>query len=519
MSQPHDPRPLVITGATGAVGHALVRALLEREPGRPLRLLVRPAAASAGAPARAADERARGLFPEGAERGALAVWAGDVARPGLGLTRRERRRLGAGAAAVVHLAARTDFKGASLADYAPVNVDGAVRAAALALTAGAPLVHVSTAYVAGAGAGSFGEDDLERGQTFHNGYERSKWEAERRLVALSRQAGLRLVRVRPGVVLPDAPVAGIPEGPGPLAYLRLLSSLRPSATQEEGRALRATGDAAALLNLVPAPWVAEVLRAVVALGDEAGPCYHATAARPFTMAQLIEHLHHAVPGVRLVPTAHLDAPDTLERLVDRAGAVYAPYRRLFTRWDRGRLEVDLPRLADDGADPAWLDRVFAAHLAAWRQAPAPAPRPAPGCPAAHEALAVREYFAEHLAPIRGRALLAGLTTLTSTFTITVRGVGRWSVTVEAGRLIDAAALPPGGAPAGVDYALAPEAFLEAVAGARSPQALFFARAVTISGRIPEGLATATALEEFFRSFPWRPGRAAGELLRAQERPA
>jgi predicted lipid carrier protein YhbT len=83
----------------------------------------------------------------------------------------------------------------------------------------------------------------------------------------------------------------------------------------------------------------------------------------------------------------------------------------------------------------------------------------------------------------------------------------------------AVALPPGAGPADVDYALEAAALLQAVAGLRSPQALFFSRAVTISGRIPEGLATATALEEFFRTFPWTPGRAAGEHNRAQERSA
>lgn len=501
--------PLVITGATGAVGWSLVNALLAREPGRPLRLLVRPTAD------RSAEDRARALLP-GATFGpdGVQVWAADVARPLLGLSRGEQRRVTRGAAAVVHLAARTDFKGASLEAYAPVNVDGAVRAAALALAAGAPLIQVSTAYVAGDLAGTLREDDLDRGQGFHNGYERSKFEAEARLLDLARDAGLRLVRVRPGVVLPDAPVEGIPEGPGPLAYLRLLSNLRPSPRQQGARPIRATGDAAGQLNLVPSPWVADVLRAVVALGDEAGPCYHATAARPFTMGDLIEHLHRAVPGVRLVPTERLEAPDTLERLVDRAGAVYAPYRRLQARWDRARLEADLPGVADDGATPAWLDRVFAAHLHAWR-ATSEAGDAAP----AREVPAVAAYFTEHLAPLRGRVLIPGLSTLTSTFTITVRDVGRWRVEIRDGRLVDAVALAQGAGPADVDYALGPDGFLEAVAGARSPQALFFSRAVSISGRIPEGLATATALEEFFRTFPWTPGRAAGELYRAQERSA
>lgn len=486
------PRPLVISGATGAVGWHLVRALLDEEPGRPLRLLVRPSDASP-------EARVRALFPDvrlGPDT--VSVWPCDLARPDLGLDRLTGRRLLAGAVAVVHLAARTDFRGGDLAGYVGPNVEAAVRLGLMAARAGVPLVHASTAYVAGDHPGTLGEDDLDLAQGFHNAYERSMWLAEEALLRLAREDGLRLVRVRPGVVLPDAPVAGIPDGPGPLAYLRLLANLHGEGRQD-ARPVRATGDPAGQLTLVPAPWVAAALRDVLALGPDAGPCYHLTAAQPFTMADLVQALHRAVPGVRLVPTPALADPDPLERLVERAGAVYAPYRRLRARWDRARLVRDLPRLADDGADAAWLDRVFAAHLDAWRAEPAAAAAPSAG----REAGAVRAYFEAHLPPFRGRALIEGLRSLTQTFSITVTGVGRWRVLVAAGRLVDVEALPPTAPPAPVDYALAPGPFLEAVAGARSPQALFFARAVVITGQVAQGLATATALEEFFRRFPYR----------------
>ncbi len=57
-------------------------------------------------------------------------------------------------------------------------------------------MHVSTCYVAGTFEGTFGPEDLERGQGFRNTYEQSKHEAE----VLVRNSGLPTQVVRPAIV-------------------------------------------------------------------------------------------------------------------------------------------------------------------------------------------------------------------------------------------------------------------------------------------------------------------------------
>ena len=62
--------------------------------------------------------------------------------------------------------------------------------------------YVSTAYVAGAHRGTFGEDNLDVGQSFRNSYERSKFEAERLL--RERASGLPPQVLRPSIVVGDS---------------------------------------------------------------------------------------------------------------------------------------------------------------------------------------------------------------------------------------------------------------------------------------------------------------------------
>ncbi|MEQ1501980.1 MAG: SDR family oxidoreductase [Myxococcota bacterium] len=153
-------RHLVVTGFTGFLAKVFVAMILERVPeiGR-ITLIVRPRGRLQTATVRV--ERIvdtspvfrglRALHGEG-----LGSWLGarldaidgDVEKPGCGLSPDDLRRL-AGADAVVHCAGLTDFEPDPTAALG-TNVAGAFQAAELAERLGAPMIHVSTCYVAGA---------------------------------------------------------------------------------------------------------------------------------------------------------------------------------------------------------------------------------------------------------------------------------------------------------------------------------------------------------------------------------
>ncbi|MGH9127942.1 MAG: HAD-IB family phosphatase [Acidimicrobiales bacterium] len=157
-------RRVVVTGATGFLGTALVERLLRSVPGCEVAVLVRPGRRSSAAERTrreilrndCLDRLRRELgdrFDAEVQR-RLFVMAGDVGTDGLGLSGADAEVL-AGADVVVHAAASVSFD-APLDTAVEVNLLGPSRvagvlAAAQADSGGGPahLIAVSTAYVAG----------------------------------------------------------------------------------------------------------------------------------------------------------------------------------------------------------------------------------------------------------------------------------------------------------------------------------------------------------------------------------
>src|SRR5262249_21911522 len=107
------------------------------------------------------------------------VLVGDVCDMDLGLSSVEYRALSKELTWLHHLAG-IYFMGVDDTTMRRVNVAGTRSVLDLARDAGRleRLVHWSTTTVSGAREGTVYEEDLEAGQKFHNGYERTKFEAE-----------------------------------------------------------------------------------------------------------------------------------------------------------------------------------------------------------------------------------------------------------------------------------------------------------------------------------------------------
>ncbi len=176
--------PVVLTGGTGFVGRALLERLVAG--GRPVTALART------------DESARALAALGATPA-----RGDVLDPeSLGPALR-------GAEVVYHVAGANAFCARDPSRLFRVNVEGSRAVVRAAAAAGARrMVYTSSAATLGEARGTVGSETSAHRGSFLSQYERSKWEAERVVLAEAAAAGIEVVCVNPASVQGPGRVRG-----------------------------------------------------------------------------------------------------------------------------------------------------------------------------------------------------------------------------------------------------------------------------------------------------------------------
>jgi surfactin family lipopeptide synthetase C len=189
---------VLLTGATGTVGSALLATLLECTPAH-VTCLVR------GSSNTAFERVAQAAAASGAERvdpARVDVVTGTLARERFGLDLDRFADLAASVDDVLHAGASVNF----LPPYrrlAPTNVGGTHEVLRLAAAGGARVHHISSTAVHGRwqpGGATYDEAPLgAQPPALDNGYEQTKWVAER-LVRLAQERGLPATVYRLGRV-------------------------------------------------------------------------------------------------------------------------------------------------------------------------------------------------------------------------------------------------------------------------------------------------------------------------------
>lgn len=262
------------------------------------------------------------------DQGHITWVKGDVTDPTLGLDPSVHQQLRASLDVIVHLAAVVEF-GRPREVYDSVNRRGTAHVISFAQDGPTPipLLYVGTAYVAGERPGEVRESDLDRGQTFGNDYEESKFNAE----TLVRKASGRgpVVVARPSIVVGASRTGAVRDFKTIYIVLKLLT---------EGRVRSVPADYDALLDLVPVDYVVRGITEIAARMDEAaGSTFHLIAREPLTLRAisdvLAEYPSFHVP--RFLPPAVFDvnALESVERrYYDHVLSLYEPYFRRRTRF-------------------------------------------------------------------------------------------------------------------------------------------------------------------------------------------
>lgn len=343
---------ILLTGATGHVGTALLPALLA-DPDVRVLALVR----ADGAPALA--ERLAGLRqrlrPDHAAR--LDAVRGDVTASSLGLSWHDRDRVASEVTSIVHSAASVRFDmPEEQASALNVRTTEEVLAASRWLAEKGRLKrldHISTAYVAGDRRGRVFEHELDVGQGFRNSYEWSKCQSEKKIRA-ARAQGLPVAVHRPSIIVGDSKT-------GETGSFNVL--YWPLKLYARGWWRTFPGRADALVDVVPVDFVADAIAKLRSQPETLGGTFHLAAGdEALTVAELVELVRERIGGkrlryidqrfyVRFVRPALLPVLERTRRgaQITRGGAAYMPYfdgNPLFdTSEARARLgSVNPPRL-------------------------------------------------------------------------------------------------------------------------------------------------------------------------------
>jgi thioester reductase-like protein len=364
---------VLITGATGTLGRALVRAWRARDP-RPLVVLVR-AADDAAARRRFSEHAGTGEHAGDAAgdaaQGGLEVLRGDLARPGLGLPPDAWRALAGRVAAVVHAGAHVELS-AGWDAHAAANVGGTAEIARLARAGGdVAWHHVSTLSVfvgTDRQAGRHAEDAVPHAEArARGGYAQTKLAAEAiARAARGRAAPTTIARL------------GLLVGPAPRAGEQLAMTLRGLARLGAVPA----GGAELRVDLTPLPYAAVAVAALALRAEavRADAVHHVAGAGSASLPALAAALRDAGAELaELSPGAWADRARARLADPDIAMAYVSLGRVHAAPADRARLapfdlflatgaDFDTARtarlLAELGVPAPAVDRAFLARLAA-----------------------------------------------------------------------------------------------------------------------------------------------------------
>jgi NAD(P)-dependent dehydrogenase (short-subunit alcohol dehydrogenase family) len=258
-----------VTGATGFIGRFLTARLLER--GKPVYVLVRKESQAK------VDELRRRC---GADATQIVAITGDLAKPKLGVSATDLRKLKGNVEHFFHLAAIYDITAAAEAQR-EANVDGTRHALEFAEGVGAGTFHhVSSIAAAGLYDGVFREDMFEEAEDLDHPYFQTKHDAEK---IVRDEAKLPFRIYRPGFVVGDSKTGEIDKIDGPYYFFKALQKLRSAFPQW----MPMLGIEGGRINMVPVDFVADALDHIAHKRGLDGKTFHLTDPQPHRIGEAL----------------------------------------------------------------------------------------------------------------------------------------------------------------------------------------------------------------------------------------
>jgi thioester reductase-like protein len=272
-TDPPRPEVVLVTGFPAFTARRMAQHILARDADARVFLLARSKFAEA------ARELARSLPAQQSAR--IEVVEGDVCDMDLGLSGQEYRTLAGEITTIQHMAG-IYYMGVDRATARRVNVEGTRGVLELAGDAVRlrRVIHWSTAVVSGRRKGVILEEELDEGQSFHNFYEETKFEAEK--LARAAQRNLPVTILRPGIVVGDSVSGEIDKLDGPYYLIVLIS------TNLLQMRVPLPGRGTAPLHLAPIDFVVDAGYRLSRDERAAGRTFHLTDPNPLPARRVYE---------------------------------------------------------------------------------------------------------------------------------------------------------------------------------------------------------------------------------------
>jgi thioester reductase-like protein len=343
---------IFLTGANGFLGSYLARALALE--GWDISCLLRSQKGEL------AHERLHkalsGICADAAEiREVLArcsVVEGQLDKPRFGMSQTDYDLLAGGLDSVLHCAAMTTFDPSHAQRQWKVNVEGTEQVTRLAADCKPSYGYhyISTAYVAGNRTDTAYENELDCGQGFFNGYESSKFEAEK-IINRYRDQGLATTVYRPGIIVGDSSSGQTVLFNSMYIFFRFFDSARRTFDETDSRGrivtpIRINGNLAVTKNFVHVDYIVDTTMAIFKNPAAHGGVYHLTQDDPPTLALTLEVMEEVlgITGIRCVDKSDFEKmpPTEMEEYLLDQSTFYAPYLVSEPRFDRSAIKKVLP---------------------------------------------------------------------------------------------------------------------------------------------------------------------------------
>ncbi len=259
-----------VTGATGFIGKRLVKKLLARR-GTVVYFLVRK---------ESLDKLPELLEYWGVDEERAVPIVGDLAKPQLGVSKGDLKKLTGKIKHFFHLAAVYDLK-ADAESQIVANIDGTKNAVELANDIGAGIFqHVSSIAAAGMYEGVFREDMFDEAEGLDHPYFATKHDSEK-IVRKETKMPWRVYR--PGLVVGDSKTGEMDKIDGPYYFFKLIQRMRqmlppwmPAVGIEGGR-----------INIVPVDFVVDAIDHIAHQKEGNKKAFHLVDPTPYRVGDIL----------------------------------------------------------------------------------------------------------------------------------------------------------------------------------------------------------------------------------------